>query len=198
MLALTFDDGPSASTPHILDLLEQYGGRATFCVLGEYVANNKSVIKRAAALGSEVVGHSWDHKDLSKCSVETIQSQLTKTNDAIEAVLGVRPALYRPPYGAVNERVVTVSKDLGMSLLLWSVDTLDWKDRDATIVYNRIMNSASNGSIILCHDLHATTAAAMDKVIPALIEKGYQLVTVSELLASKGIAVTPGMKIFQG
>lgn len=182
MIALTFDDGPSQYTPRILDILAQYGARATFCVVGNRVSARQDTVKRASDLGCEVIGHSWDHSDLSKLAPEEIQKELDDTSAAIEAATGVRPRLYRPPYGAVNDRVKSVSAASGYALITWTVDPLDWKTRDAAQVCEAILDEAQDRAIVLCHDLYGSTADAMERVVPELLSIGYQLVTVSELM----------------
>jgi peptidoglycan/xylan/chitin deacetylase (PgdA/CDA1 family) len=120
------------------------------------------------------------------------------TRAKIYDVAGVDCRIVRPPYGACNDAVRAVGASVGVSFVNWSVDTLDWKSKNAVAVHNEIMSSVSDGAIILCHDLHKTTVDAMEKVIPALIEKGYQLVTVSELLEAKGKTVEAGKVYFNG
>ena len=196
MVALTFDDGPSKYTTKILDLLELYGGRATFFVVGNLVEAKSDTVKRAADLGCEILGHSWDHRDLTKLSANEIRAQLLNTNKVIEEITGTSPQFFRPPYGAVNDRVKNVSRELGFGIVNWSIDTRDWETRNANAVYNVIMNNVTNRAIILTHDLHGTTADAMERVIPELIARGYQLVTVSELMYYSGIVFEPG-KIYR-
>jgi peptidoglycan/xylan/chitin deacetylase (PgdA/CDA1 family) len=192
MVALTFDDGPSKHTARILDLLERYNARATFCTVGNLLGSRRDTVARAAALGCEVIGHSWDHKNLTKLTDAEIKKQLLDTSAAIEAITGVKTRLYRPPYGAVSDKVRNVSRELGFAIINWSVDPLDWKTRDADAVYNAIMRDVADRAIVLSHDSYATTAAAMERVIPELISQGYQLVTVSELLSDAHDSLTPG------
>lgn len=198
MLALTFDDGPSKYTPQILDLLEQHGGRATFCVIGNLVDASKETVRRAADMGCEIVGHSWDHRNLTMLSAEEIQLELTDTNKAIESAVGTAPKLYRPPYGAFNDELKDLSHEMGFGILSWSVDTQDWKTENADAVYTAVMKNASDRAIILNHDIYQTTADAMAKVIPELIAQGYQLVTVSELFQYCGISLEAGAVYHSG
>ncbi|MDR1291835.1 MAG: polysaccharide deacetylase family protein [Clostridiales Family XIII bacterium] len=193
MIALTFDDGPSQYTEHIVELLDRYDCRATFCVIGNRVGPQKGRVRAVAAQGSEVVGHSWDHKNLTSLSKKKIRRELKKTNQAIKSVTGVRPAMYRPPYGAYDEKVRKASKKLHLALLTWSYDTKDWKSLDPKKVYGRIKKHAEGDQILLMHDIHESTAIAMDKVIPWLVGQGYELVTVSELMYYKGIDIKPGI-----
>lgn len=198
MVALTFDDGPGKDTKRILKLLKKYKGRATFCVLGNRVEQYSGTIKQMNKQGCQVMGHSWDHKLLTKLSKAKIEKQLSRTADAIEDVTGEKPDMYRPPYGGLNKNVKAVSKELGQSILMWSLDTLDWKYRNANTINGKVMSGVRDGSIILCHDIHSTTADAMEKTIPALVKAGYQLVTVEELMDAKGIKPLPGKRYSQG
>jgi peptidoglycan/xylan/chitin deacetylase (PgdA/CDA1 family) len=192
MIALTFDDGPSQYTKHIVDLLEKYGCRATFCVLGNRVKPQVDRVRAVAAQGSEVIGHSWDHKNLTALSKKKIRWELKRTNYAIRSVTGVRPMMYRPPFGAYDKNVRKVSKKMNLALLTWSLDTKDWKSLDPKRIYIRIKKYSERDQILLLHDIHETTAEAMDKVIPWLVGQGYELVTVSELMYYKGIDIKPG------
>ncbi len=192
MIALTFDDGPSEETERILAVLEEYNARATFCVIGEKVENYANVVKRTLAGGNEIASHTWSHPNLTKQSVATIRSQLERTNKVIMELTGCQIRVLRPPYGAVNKNVRSVCADLGMSIALWQVDTLDWQTRNTNKTYRALMKGAKDGVIVLFHDLYKTTASAAEKAIPELIEKGYQLVTVSELLSFHKDGAKPG------
>ena len=189
MVALTFDDGPNANTNLLLDILEAYNARATFCVIGQQVSGNAAIIERAVALGSEIIGHSWDHINLTKLSKSDILWQLDTTNDAIASITGVNTQLFRAPYGAVNDEVEEAAREAGYAIIFWSVDPLDWKSRDANSIYKEVTDVVKNGDIILSHDIYMSTVDAYERIIPELIRQGYQLVTVSELLAGRGIEV---------
>jgi len=193
MIALTFDDGPRQETEHLLDILERYGARATFFVLGELVEPGRNTVVRAANMGIEIAGHTWTHLDLRHLSDQEITETIQSTSAAIESVVGFSPHIYRPPYGFTNDHVRRVSGELGYSIVNWTLDTLDWLHLDAGVVYCSIMNDVRNGDIILLHDVHATTIDAMERVIPSLIAEGFQLVTVSELLAYQYGELEPGM-----
>lgn len=192
LLALTFDDGPSAHTKRLLDIFEQNGGRGTFFVTGSTIGKRADTVRRIVNEGHEIANHSWSHKNLTELSNKDIASELKKTNNKIFEITGVKCKLARPPYGAYNDEVKLVGKELGMAYILWSYDTLDWKTKDAQAVYDAVMSGAKDGRIILCHDLHKTTVDAMEMAIPALIEEGYQLVTVSELLTARGGSIKAG------
>lgn len=192
MVALTFDDGPSAYTERILDLLEQHNGRATFFVVGSRVRYYRNTIARASDLGNEIANHSWSHPNLTLLSESAVRREIQSTSDAIESVIGFSPPLMRPPYGHSNSRVQSIAGEMGYSIIKWDLDTLDWQHRNPDRTYNVIMTGVRDGSIILLHDLHGPTATAMERVIPALTNRGYQLVTVSELLKHSNGNMIPG------
>jgi peptidoglycan/xylan/chitin deacetylase (PgdA/CDA1 family) len=181
MVALTFDDGPSFHTSTIIDLLEKYHVRATFFVVGQLINASRRPLIRAANLGYDVLGHSWDHQDLTKLNDEEIKTQLFRTRKAIKAVTGIETKAYRPPYGEVDERVERISRELGLDLVFWDLDPDDWKHQDADYLYDFILKKVKDKDIVLCHDMYGTTAQAMERVIPDLLGQGYQLVTVTEL-----------------
>lgn len=184
-VALTFDDGPHATlTPKLLDVLKEKGVKATFFVLGQCVAANPDVLARAAAEGHEIGNHSWDHKSLTKVGAAGVASEINQTNAAIENATGKKPVLVRPPYGATNATITKrLNEEFGLKVVMWDVDPLDWKVRNSAHVESEILKGAKPGSIILSHDIHATTVAAMAETIDALKAKGFQFVTVSELIA---------------
>jgi len=198
MVALTFDDGPSIYTARILDLLERYNARATFCVVGNLVGARVEVLERAIGIGCEVVGHSWDHADMSKLGAAGVKAQIEDSAALIESVTGVWPRLYRPPYGAVSETMKRVSAEQGYAILYWSVDPMDWLYRDAGTTYGRIMGAVYDRSIVLSHDLYLSTADAMERVVPELLARGYQLVTVSELMYYSGVTLEAGKVYYDG
>ncbi len=186
MIALTFDDGPSAHTDRLLDLFKKHGGKGTFFVLGNLIDRRPQTLVRMRDEGHQISSHGWDHRQLTKLDSQQIKDQLMMTRAKIFDTTGVDTLVMRPPYGSCNNTVKEVGKELGISFVNWSVDTLDWKTKNANSIYNEILKSANNGAIVLCHDLYGTTVDAMEKVIPKLIENGYELVTVNELMSQKG------------
>ena len=190
MIALTFDDGPrSSTTSRILDVLESVGGRATFFILGERVASEKEMIIRGDQLGCEYGNHSWNHTNLSTATEQEVLEQLNNTDEALMSVIGKKSALVRAPYAATNEMVFNAA---GRPFVGWVVDTMDWDTRNSEAIKNEILSNAVDGNIILLHDIYADTAAAVEQAIPELIEQGFQLVTVSELLEARNITPVSG------
>ena len=192
IVALTFDDGPSRYTEQILDLFDTYGGYGTFFVLGHRVYPWRDVVSRMSNSGHEVANHAWSHTNLTRLSREAIAREIRDTSNAIYYVTGQRPVIMRPPFGATNNRVRSVTEDLGYPVINWTVDTMDWRYRRVDHVYNVIMNRVYDGAVILLHDIHGTTAAAMELVIPSLVERGYRLVTTSYLLEYRFGDLEPG------
>lgn len=184
-IAVTFDDGPSqALTPRLLDMLKQRGVKATFFVIGENVTRSPEIVARAAAEGHEIGNHTWSHPALTKLSNERVQEEIGKTSDAIFQATGKKPTLLRPPYGAINPRLSRmIEQQDGLTIILWSVDPLDWKRPGSSVVAQRLLAGAKPGAITLSHDIQPGTIEAMPAVLDALKAKGYQFVTVSELIA---------------
>ena len=192
MVALTFDDGPSLYTIEILDALERYGAVATFYVLGDLVEGHSDIVLRAFNMGNEIASHAWSHRYLTVLSEDNVRTELLNTNDVIESVIGETPVTVRPPYGEINNRVVNVITEFGLPIIHWSVDPTDWRTRDADATFEYVMDNVTDRDIILLHDIYEPTAEAARRLIPALINRGFQLVTVSELLYHSGITPEPG------
>lgn len=187
MVALTFDDGPAAGKEAaILDTLKEYGGVATFFLQGinvERASDADQVLRRMLEEGSEIGSHSYDHPKLTSMSDKAVKEQNDKTDRAIEKITGEKPTVYRPPYGLGDERT---TKIFGKPGALWSVDTLDWKSRNADSVVSVVKNSGDlDGDVILMHSIYDSSVEAAQRIIPWLVKEGYQLVTVSELLTYK-------------
>ena len=191
MVALTFDDGPySPVTNRILDVLEAYGGHATFFVVGNRVPYYTSCVTRAESLGCEVGNHTYDHRTtLTNMSAGSVRDEIVGCNNSITNALGHGPVIMRPVGGAYN---ATVCSNVDLPMINWSLDTQDWKNRNTDIIVSRILNNVRDGDIILMHDLYPATAAAMEIVIPELVRRGYTLVTVSELAEARGVDLQNG------
>ncbi len=183
MIALTYDDGPSAYTPIVLDALAKYGGHATFFVVGTSVPRYADSVRRAAAMGCEIGNHTFDHSNLKNLSIGQAQSVINRTNQLVKELTGADVRLLRPPYGSYNTATFAAA---GMPVIMWSIDTLDWKTRSTSATIQCIQQKAYDGAIVLMHDLHHPTVLAADKVMSYLKSAGYQLVTVSEMAAYRG------------
>ena len=184
-VALTFDDGPhKENTPRLLDILKKRGVKATFFVVGQCAAEFPEIMQRINADGHELANHSWSHPQLSKMAEGSVSDQLERTHQAVIQSAGVTPKLMRPPYGAFTpNQQAWAHRKWGYKVVLWDVDPLDWKTRNAAHVQNEILRQTVPGSIILSHDIHKSTVDAMPATIDALLAKGFKFVTVSELLA---------------
>lgn len=192
MIALTYDDGPSPkATPRILAKLEEYGGRATFFMVGKMAEKNKDLVRQMVEQGSEVANHTYDHTLMTKVAPEELAAQLARTNQVVSDASGISPVLMRPCGGAQSDVGMTVVGAISMPAVLWSVDTLDWKTRDAQSTVNTVLEKVKDGDIILMHDLYEATAEASEILIPELVNRGFQLVTVSELASYRG-GMLPG------
>ncbi|MEO3784654.1 polysaccharide deacetylase family protein [Actinocorallia sp. B10E7] len=183
-VALTFDDGPSSGTSRLLKLLKQGGARATFFVVGPQARSRPGLVARAHADGHEIGDHTERHPQLTGLSSGRIRQELSGTRRTITKLTGTRPALFRPPYGATDRRVAAEARRLGLAQILWDVDTRDWRDRNSSIVARRAISGLHRGAIILMHDTHPTTIAAVPRILRTAKARGYTLVTVSELLGS--------------
>ena len=190
IVALTFDDGPSANTASILETLNEYGAHATFFMVGENVTAHPDRVKMVYDAGCEVGNHTVSHKNLNNLSKKEIKKEIEDNQADINAALGVTiSCLVRPPYGNVNDNVRETCKH---PMINWSVDTLDWKSRNADSVFEEVKKSTKDGSIILMHDLYGSTAEAVKKVVPWLVEQGYQICSVSEMFAARGVTLENG------
>ncbi len=195
-VALTFDDGPDATTtPQLLDILKEKGVKATFFVLGQRVEANPAIVARAAAEGHEIGNHSYDHKFFTRIGLDGVKSQIERTNAAIEAATGKKPTLVRPPYGNTDPEISRLlNANYGMTIVLWDVDPLDWKIFDSANITSEVLKNVRPGSIVLSHDVHATTVRSVANTIDGLRAKGFQFVTVSELIAMDRTQAAPTAK----
>jgi peptidoglycan/xylan/chitin deacetylase (PgdA/CDA1 family) len=190
--ALTFDDGPSEYTARVVDALAAAGARGTFCVVGEALEAMPGAARYAAERGCEVIGHSWSHGDLTGLPEADARAMIARTNEAIQAATGARPAMFRPPYGAFDGKVKRAARAEGQAMLYWLTDSMDWTGIGAAEARDNVLAGISDGDIVLFHDTTEATAAAVESLVPELCARGYQLVTASELLSLSGKAVEPG------
>lgn len=183
-VALTFDDGPHPSlTCKAVDILNRHGAKGTFFMLGQNVARYKSIVASVAASGHELGVHTWTHIKMNSSARAKVDSEISRTQNLIGSISGTYPRVMRPPYGATNKTLVDhMYNRYGMASIMWDVDTNDWRKPGAAKVINEAVNNARPGSIILVHDIHASTIGALEGIVTGLQARGFKLVTVSELM----------------
>lgn len=178
-VALTFDDGPDPKvTRQILETLQKHEAKATFFMLGSRVEYYPDIVNEIMEAGHELGNHTWTHADLTKLGPERIAKEIEKTTAVIEEVTGQKVEAFRPPYGAFND---TVHNTTGLPIILWDVDTLDWKYRDPAKLLQIVEKHVKDGSVILMHDIHQSTADGLDDVLTYLKNEGYDFVTIKEM-----------------
>ncbi|MBK8757430.1 MAG: polysaccharide deacetylase family protein [Actinomycetales bacterium] len=187
-VALTYDDGPGPETGRLLDILTASQVKATFFVLGRSVTAYPDVVRREADLGMAIGNHTWNHRDMRRLTVEASLQELGTTRDLVERTSGAKVTVMRPPYGAFDERTRT----LGWPVVLWDVDSEDWRNRSATVTTQRVLSAVRPGSIVLMHDIHGSSVDATPGIIAALKGRGFVFVTVPELLGQ----TSPGALYF--
>lgn len=203
LIALTFDDGPHKTyTNRILDILQKNNATATFFLVGYNVENNVETIKRAASVGCEIANHSLSHKNLTKITSKEISEQVKGPNELVKSLAGIDIKLFRAPGGNFEG----VTDKIGMPLIQWSIDTEDWKYKDAAHkdrseeqrnadlrkIADRVIENADKGDIILMHDIYGFTADLCELIIPGLVEKGFRVVSVSEMYEAYGKELEAG------
>ena len=183
-VALTFDDGPNGSkTLRLVELLHQNKMHATFFMVGNRMATAPNVIKEVLKTGNEVGSHSYNHKNLTRLTKEELLEEEKSTNLIYKSITGQDLKLLRPPYGNVND---TMKQNLNLTFINWNLDTEDWRYRNTNHIYDSVINKVKDGDIILMHDLYETTIEAVEKLLPELYVRGFQVVSVSELANIKG------------
>ena len=189
VVALTFDDGPSNYTDEILDVLEKYNVTATFFVVGTNL-NTKynNTMARLIKLGNEVGIHGYSHKEFTKIKQSKVVEEIEYTNKLLKG-FNIEAKYIRPPYGSINNKL---KKIIEYPIILWNVDTLDWKYKDALKIYNNSIDDIHDGSIILKHDHYLSSVKALDLIIPKLQEDGYKIVNITELFSLKDINLENG------
>ncbi len=194
-VAMTFDDGPHPSnTPRLLDMLKQRNIKATFFVVGTNSQAYPQILRRMIAEGHEIANHTWTHANITTLSTDALRRELRDSADAITKATGVTPTLFRPPYGATTANIKALIKsEFGYPSIIWSVDPEDWKRPGVQVVADRLVAGARPGGILLAHDIHKPTIDAMPSALDRLLAKGFQFVTVSQLIAlgQKGGATAP-------
>ncbi len=181
--SLTFDAAwGNEDTQQLIDILGKYNIKATFFVVGEWVDKFPESVKALSDAGHEIMNHSDDHAHFTKLSADQIRAQLDSCNQKIEAITGVCPTLFRPPYGEYDDKVVSTTRDCGLYAIQWDVDSLDWKDPTPEEICQRVLKRVQPGSIVLFHNAAKNTPAALPNIIEGLIRDGYTMVPVSQLI----------------
>ena len=182
VVALTFDDGPSGtSTPVLLEGLRKRGVRATFFVVGENVekGENAQILREMSADGHLIGNHTYSHIQLTSRNRETFREELVQTNEILEEITGEKISFVRPPYGSWDK---SFEKELNMFPVLWNIDPLDWCSHNADCIASKVVEKAGDGDIILMHDYYETSVTAALEVVDILQKRGFQFVTVEEIL----------------
>ena len=194
IVALTFDDGPSAeTTPRLLDILYQKDAVATFFMLGSRARYNSDIVLRAVKEGHEVASHTMYHQNLARISAGAVADDVNEAQAVFEEILGQSASLSRPPYGSINDNVRT---HIGTPMILWSVDTLDWKYKNTESIMGYVSDQVYDGAIILMHDIHPTSVDAVPTLIDNLRAEGYEFATISELTNLRGVSLESGTSYF--
>lgn len=188
-VALSFDDGPlEGKTDKILEVLEKYGVKATFFMVGSQARYCPETAMRVVNDGHEIGNHTNNHKSLAALSARELDEEISEAESAIFDACGYIPSLFRPPEGVCTEKISNAAKLRGYSIIMWSVDTLDWQGKSARVIADNVLANTKPGSVILMHDgifSKSHTAEALDIIIPALMANGYTFVTVGELIADR-------------
>ena len=187
-IALTFDDGPHPSnTPRLLDILKERNVKATFYVVATNARAYPEIMRRIIAEGHEIGNHTVTHGNLAKMSAAGVRKELTEAHESIVAATGVAPRTMRPPYGAItSSQKKWIREEFGYPSIMWSVDPEDWKKPGSSVVTSRLVKGASPGGILLVHDIHVSSIDAIPSAVDQLLAKGYQFVTVTQLIAMDG------------
>lgn len=179
IIALTFDDGPNHNTNKVLDILEKYNVKATFFLLGSNIKGNEKIVKRMNSLNMEIGNHMYSHKIATKLKQKELKEEIAKTDKLIYDITGTYPTTIRPSYGIYNNKL---KKNIDRPIILWNIDTLDWKYHDSKKIAERVFKNLNRGKIVLMHDIYNATANSLEIIIPTLLENNFKFVTISELL----------------
>lgn len=192
LIALTFDDGPDEkTTDEILDVLEKYDAKATFFVVGKQAKQFPEILKRQIANGHEIANHTFSHANLKKLNSKGMENEVYKTDKIVSNATGFTPKLIRAPYGSVNSKV---KKTVNKPFIYWSVETKDWQTKDEQATINAVLKNAEDGDIVLMHDIVPSTAKAVETIVKELTNRGFNLVTVSDMFELKNIPLEKGVQ----
>lgn len=183
VLSISFDAAwGNEDTQTLIDILSKYKVRATFFVVGDWVDKYPESVKALADAGHEIMSHSNTHAHFNSLSADEIIADLNASCDKIEAITGVRPTLFRPPYGEYDDHVITTVRSMGIEPIQWDVDSLDWKEISADEITQRVTSKVQPGSIVLFHNAALHTPEALPAIIETLLQEGYEFVPISELI----------------
>lgn len=181
IISISFDAAwGNEDTQLLIDILGKYDVKATFFLVGEWVDKYPQSVKDLYAAGHEIMNHSSTHPHMSKLSREQILKELNECNDKIETLIGVRPILFRAPYGEYNDLLLDTAESIGMYTIQWDVDSLDWKNPTSSEIAQRVINRVEPGSIVLFHNAATNTPGALPTIIETLLAEGYTFVPISE------------------
>ena len=190
LIALTFDDGPRRSTTtDLLDGLARRGVHATFFLIGELVPGNEDVVQRMDREGHQIGIHTYDHVKLTGLNAADFSAQVDRTRNLLKETLGHNDFLLRPPYGMLDESVKAWA---GCPIILWSIDPEDWNDKNVDRIVEHVVSRASDGDIILLHDIYPTSVEAALRIVDALHEKGFLFLTIDELCEERKVTPSSG------
>lgn len=183
VVSLSFDAAwGNEDTQQLIDILGKYDVKATFFVVGEWVDKYPESVKALADAGHEVMSHSDTHAHFNSLSADEIVADLTACGDKIEGVTGVRPTLFRCPYGEYDDHVINAVRSMDIEPIQWDVDSLDWKDYDAPTITQRVTSKVGPGSIVLFHNAALHTPEALPSILEYLLQEGYDVVPISQLI----------------
>ena len=190
LVALTFDDGPSAATtPELLDALTEKDIPATFFMLGAMARANPNIVKRIAKEHHEIASHTMYHQDLTRISDDSARADINEARSIINDILGHDPAYTRPPYGNIGNAGIASANT---PIILWSVDSEDWRSKNPESIVDITMSEVYDGAIILMHDIYPASIETIPTLADTLREAGYEFATISELAQAKNISLGPG------
>ena len=183
VVSLSFDAAwGNEDTQQLIDILDKYNVTVTFFVVGEWVDKYPESVKALSDAGHEIMNHSNDHAHFNSLSAEEIVADINACNDKIEAITGVRPTLFRPPYGEYDDHVITAVRSMGMEPIQWDVDSLDWKELSAPEITQRVTSKVQPGSIVLFHNAALHTPEALPGIIETLLQNSYSIIPISQIL----------------
>lgn len=195
--AISFDAAwGNEDTQQLIEILGEYDVKATFFVVGEWVDKYPESVKALSDAGHEIMNHSDTHPHMTQISKEKMIKELTDCNNKIESVTGVKPILFRAPYGDYNNEVIKTVRECGCFTIQWDVDSLDWKDLSATEISDRVLKKVKPGSIVLFHNAALHTPEALPTILKSLKDDGYKIVPISQIIFKENYTIdNSGMQI---